>query len=115
VELLHLVLHFLLKESAVQLLDHERVAKVDLVLVFVFVRSGFSDFRLTLYPVHSLLQSILFVFDTLFKRNNSFLPFFLLVIDVFHKVVQSVPGLKLVLLGTHLLLGLFLVNLLFAP
>jgi len=61
--LLHLFIHLHLVVLAPHLLHHEVLSQLHLILVLVLIGSGLGDFRLSLYTVHALLESIFLVFD----------------------------------------------------
>jgi len=109
--LFHFTLHLFLEVCAPKLVDHEVCPELNLILIFVFVCSGLCDLRLSLNTVHSLLEGILLVLDTQLQRNDSLLPFLLLVIDVLHKGVETIFALELMFLCQAVLDRVFFVNL----
>jgi hypothetical protein len=102
--LLHLLFHLLLKELAPHLLYHVVFSQLDLIRVFVFISSCFSNLTLSPDSIHSLLESIFLVSNAGLKRKDPLLSLLLLMINVLHQLVQSVLRLQLILLAFPLLI-----------
>ena len=113
-ELIHLLLHLLLKERAPQFLHHEIGSQLNLIHIFILIRSGLCNLTLPLNSVHSLLQSLLLILYTGSQRNNSFLSLLLLMLNILHKIIESILRLQLMLFRNPLLIILLLIDLLLA-
>jgi hypothetical protein len=99
--MLHFSVHALLEIVRPGHLNVKSVAHLQLILVFTFILSGFSDLILTESAVVSLLDGLFLVFDRGVQRLYSFLSFHVISIDVDHQVVQSVLRLQLLLSSLH--------------
>jgi len=95
--LYHLFLNSFRKELTPDLLDQELLFLFFLILVVRLVGCLLCDLLLSFYTSLSLRQSFFFVFDAQLQRIDAFLALGLLVVDVFHKVVQPVFRLQLLL------------------
>lgn len=89
--LIHFIIHLLLKELTPEFLDLEVCPGPNFTLISVFIGSCFSDFLLLLHTIDSFLQCFFFILNTVLEANNSLVPFLLLVLDILHQIIQSVP------------------------
>ncbi len=99
--MLHFSVHALLEIVRPGHLNVKSVAHLQLILIFTFILSSFSDLVLTESAVVSLLDGLFLVFDRGVQWLYSFLSFHVISIDVDHQVVQSVLRLQLLLSSLH--------------
>lgn len=96
---LHFLVHLSPHENVPQFLHVETITHVLLGGVLVFIGSCLGNILITLLPLNTTLDRLLFVFNAFLEFNNTVLSVLLLLFDVFHKLVEDILALKFFLLS----------------
>ena len=108
-------MHLSLHEVVPELVDVQVVAHLELSGVFRLICGRFSDLLVLLLALNSALDRLFLVSDASLKFKDTLLSVTLLLLDVFHQVVEDVLRLKLRFLGLTSLIFFTIQDLTFVP
>lgn len=99
----HFVVHFLSHESVPEFLDVEVLAVLDLRLIFAVVGGLLGNLLILLDTLHSLLDGFLLVFKTFSNLSQNSIGISMFLLNVLHKTVHGILGLKTLLFYSSVL------------
>ena len=95
----HLLVHLPLHEVVPQLVNVEIVSHFQLCGVFALIGSSFSDLLVLFLALDTALNRLFLIGDAPLEFKDALLTVTLLLLDVFHQVVEDVFRLELLFLG----------------
>ena len=96
---LHLLVHLLLHEIVPQLVDEEVISHLKFSRILALVCGVLCDLLILFLTFNSAFHRLLLVGDAALKLEDALLAVALLLLDVFHQVVEDVFRLELLFLG----------------